>query len=40
MDICDENRGSDSDYEDACIEVQDAEWRLLFDYCFGQATGA
>ncbi|MDP0500542.1 MAG: hypothetical protein Q7P63_10620 [Verrucomicrobiota bacterium JB022] len=39
VDICDDNRDSGSDYERACIEIQEAEWRELFAYCFQQAVG-
>lgn len=38
-DLCDENRDSGSDYERACLEIQEAEWQALFAHCFAKAIG-
>lgn len=37
VDLCERAAGSPS--EMLCRRIQQREWELLFDYCYGQATG-
>jgi len=40
IDLWTESAGSGSDLALACRRIHDAEWRLLFDFCFQRATCA
>jgi len=39
IDLCEKCRGRGNDLEVLCRRIQLAEWRLLFDWCWEQATG-
>lgn len=40
VDLVQESIGAGSAAEALCRDVQDLEWRLLFDYAYGQAVGS
>ncbi len=40
IDFCEAHRGQDSAAELLARRVQQAEWQLLFDYCYRRAAGA
>jgi hypothetical protein len=39
VDLCEEASRGDGALEQVCRDVQQLEWRLLFDFCFGRALG-
>jgi hypothetical protein len=39
VDLCEASLSGESPCEDLCRRVQQAEWRLLFDYCYRMAIG-
>lgn len=38
IDYCERAAREGGDYERRAVEIQQAEWELLFDYCFNSAT--
>jgi hypothetical protein len=39
VDLCEACRAGQSPAEDLCRRIQEAEWRLLFDFCYRRAIG-
>ena len=40
MDLCQAVVRGKSDARELCLDIQQAEWELLFDYCYRAAVGA
>jgi hypothetical protein len=40
VDQCQSAIRQNSDAQELCLDIQQAEWKLLFDYCYRKATGA
>jgi hypothetical protein len=40
VDLCESVSRGTSDARERCLDIQQAEWELLFDYCYQAAVGA